>query len=69
MKIQSKEKMIEKIKSGRYHIAKCYEPDDEKGTEYNWYICTGKGQSMTFASITEERAKEWLDLGADLIYL
>jgi hypothetical protein len=69
MKIQSKEKMLEKIKSGKYFISKCYEPDEENGTEYKWYICSGKGQSMTFAPITEERAKEWLDLGAEMIYL
>lgn len=67
MKIQSKEKMIEKIKSGKYFISKCYEPNEE--TEYKWYICSGKGNSMTFAPITEERAKEWLELGAELIYL
>ena len=68
MKIQSTDKMIEKIKSGKYFIAKCYEPDDE-GNDYKYYICSGKAENVTFKSITKKRADEWLKLGAELIFL
>ena len=66
MKIQTREEMIERIKKGRYSIAKIWN-DEEKKPEY--FICSGKGEKMSFKKVTDERAQEWLDLGANEIYL
>ena len=60
MKIESKEVMIERINKGKYHISLI---------DGSYFISSGKGQKMTFKSITEDRAKEWLALGADLVEL
>lgn len=66
MKIQTKEEMLKRIKSGRYSIAQIWNDEEKK---HDWAICSGSGQSMTFKKITKERAQEWLDLGANQIYL
>lgn len=58
MKIESKEVMLERINKGKYHISLI---------DGSYHISSGKGQKMTFKSITEDRAKEWLALGAELI--
>lgn len=52
--------MIEKINKGIYHVSLI---------DGSYFISSGKGQKMTFKSITEDRAKEWLALGADLMEL
>jgi len=70
MKIQSQEVMLEKIRSGKYFITKCYMDTDENDVdEYEWNISSGMGTKMTFLKITEERAREWLALGAELLEL
>ncbi len=66
MKIQTREEMIQRIKTGRYSIAEVWNDEENK---IDWAICNGKGSSMSIKKITKERAQEWLALGAYKIYL
>jgi hypothetical protein len=70
MKISTDQGVKEAIKSKKYFISKCYEPDEENAIEgYTYFISTGKGQNITFMSITKERADLWISLGADVLEL
>lgn len=58
MKKLNQTQMLERIQSGKHHISLI---------DGSYFISSGKGQKMSFKSITEDRAKEWLALGAELI--
>lgn len=60
MKKLNQTQMLEKINKGKYHISLI---------DGSYFISSGKGQKMTFKSITNERAQEWLALGAELVEL
>ena len=64
MKIQDKGTMKAYIEKGKYFIVEAYEDGVTK-----YYIASGKGMSMTFRTLTKERAMEWIELGAEVILL